>query len=75
VRKQTERRKPNFRNRCQNNAEGREFYGCMQGRAEDNNFGRLNPNAQQFNPHVGVAPVNLDRSDRNQHNEAQTLNN
>ena len=58
VRRQTDRRNPNFRNQCHNNAEGREFYGRRQGRAEDNNLGRLNPNAQQFNPHIGVTPVN-----------------
>ena len=52
-----------------------EFYGRRQGRAEDNNSGRLNPKAQQFNHHIGVAPVNSDRNDSSQSKEAQTLNN
>jgi len=75
VRRQTDRHNTNFRNRRQNNAEGKEFYGCRQGRAEDNNLGHLNPNAQQFIPHIGVTQVNSDRSDGNQNSEAQTLNN
>jgi len=74
VRKQTDRCNPNFSNQCHNNAD-REFYGRRQGRAKGNNSGRLNPNAQQFNPHIDTTPVNSDRNDRSQNNEVQTLNN
>jgi len=75
VHRQTDRRNPNFNNRRQSNAGGREVYGRRQGRAEGNNSGRLNPNAQHFNPHVETTPVNSDRNDRSQNNEARTLNN
>jgi len=75
VRRQPERRNPNSRNRCQNNAEDKEFFGRRQGRAEGNNSGWLNPNTQQFNPHIEVTPINSDTNDRSQNNEAQTLNN
>jgi len=49
MRRQTNRGNSNFSNRRHNNADDREFYGRRQGRAEGNNSGRLNPNAQQFN--------------------------
>jgi len=75
VRRQTDRRNSGFSNRCRNNADDKEFYGRRQGRAEGNNSGWLNPNAQQFNPHIETTPVNSDRNDRGQNNEAQTLNN
>jgi len=52
VRRQTDRRNSNFRNRGHSNAEDREFFGCRQGKAEGNNSGRLTPNAQQFNPYI-----------------------
>jgi hypothetical protein len=42
---------------------------------EGNNSGRLNPNAQQFNPHIETTPFNSERNDRSQNNEAQNLNN
>ena len=74
VHRQTDRRNPNFDNRSQNNTDGREIYGRRQGRAEDNNSGQLNPNAQHFNLHVEMR-VNSDRNDRSQNNEARTLNN
>jgi len=73
VRRQTDRRNSDFSNRRHNNADDKEFYGRRQGRAEGNNSGRLNPNAQQFNPHIDTTPVNSDRNDRSQDNEAQTL--
>jgi len=44
------------------------------GRAEGNNPGQLNPNAQDFNSHVETTPVNLDRNGRSESNEARTLN-
>ena len=72
MRRKTDRRNSNFSNRRHNNADDREFYGRRQGRAEGNNSGRLNPNAQQFTPHIDTTTINLDRS---QNNEAQTLNN
>jgi hypothetical protein len=75
VRRQTDQRNLNFRNRRHSTADDREFYGPRQGRAEGNNSGRLNPNAQQFNQHKKTKPVNSDRNDRNQNSEAQTLNN
>jgi len=75
VRRQTDRRKSNFSNRRHNNADDREFYGSRQGRAEGNNSGRFNPNAQQFDPHIDTTPVNSDRNDRSQNKEVQTLNN
>jgi len=75
VRRQTDRRNSNFSNRRHNNADDREFYGRRQGREEGNNSGRLNPNAQQFNPHIDTTPVNSDRNDRSANNEAQALNN
>jgi len=75
VRRQTDRRNSNFSNGRYNNAYDREFYGRRQGRTESNNSGRLNPNAQQFNPLKETTPVNSDRNDRSQNNEAQTLNN
>jgi len=75
VRRQTDRRDSNVSNQRHDNADNREFYGSRQGRAEGNNSGRLNPNAQQFNPHMNTTPVNSDRNDRRQNNEAQTLNN
>ena len=74
VRRQTDRRNSDFSNR-HNNADDREFYGCRQGRAEGTNSGWLNPNVQQFNPHIETTPVNSGRNDRGQSNEAQTLNN
>jgi hypothetical protein len=74
VRRQFDRRNSNFNNRSNRNSEDREFYGSRQGRAEDNNSGRLNPKAQQFDPSIGTTPVNSDRNDRS-HNEDQALNN
>jgi hypothetical protein len=75
MRRQTDRRDLNVRNRHHSNTDDREFYGRRHGRAEGNNSGRLNPNAQQFNPHIDTTPVISDRNDRNRNNEAQTLNN
>ena len=75
VRRQTVRRNSNFSNRRHSNADDREFYGRRQGRAEGNNSGRLNPNAQKFNSHTEIKTVNSDRSDRSQNNKAQTLKN
>jgi len=75
VRRQTDRHNQNFGNRRCNNADDREFYERRQGRAKDNNSGWLNPNAKQFNLHIDTIPVNSDRNNRSQNNEAQTLNN
>jgi len=75
VRRQLDRRNQNFNNRRQSNTDGREIYRRRQGRAEGNNSGQLNPNAQHFNPHVEATPVNLDRNGRSQSIEARTLNN
>jgi len=76
VRRQTDRRRhPNFGNRHQNSADDREFYGRRQGRAEGNNSGQLNPNAQHFNPRADTNPSNADRNDRGENNEARSLNN
>jgi hypothetical protein len=75
VHRQTDQRNSSFSKRRHSNAGIREFYGRRQGRAAGNNSGRLNPNAQQFNPHIEVTPVNSDRSDRSQNNESQTFNN
>jgi hypothetical protein len=72
---QTEQREPNFSNRRRHSANDREFYGCRQGRAEGNNSGRLNPDAQQFNPHMETSTINSGRNDRGQSNEVQNLNN
>lgn len=69
VRRQTDRRNSNCSNRRHSNADEREFYGRRQGRAEGNSSGQLNPNAQQFNPHIE------DRNARSQINEGQALNN
>jgi hypothetical protein len=74
VRRQTDQCNANFTNRRYRIAEGREFRGRRQGRAEGNNTGQLNPNARQFNPHVQTTPVNADRNDRSQNNGAQNLN-
>jgi len=52
--RQTDRRNPNFDNRRQSNAGDREVYGRRQGRAEGNNVGQPNPNAQHFNPHTEI---------------------
>jgi len=69
VHRQTDRRNSDFSNRRHNKADDAEFYGRRQGREEDNNSGRLNRNAQQFNSHIDTKPVNSDRND-----EAWTLN-
>jgi hypothetical protein len=55
-------------------SEERELYGRRQGTAEGNSSGRLNPNAQRFDPRVGTTPITSDRNDRS-HNESQALNN
>ena len=75
VRRQTDRRNSNFSSQRHSNTDDREYYGRRQGRAQGNNSGRLNPNTQQFNPHTEITPVNSDRNERSQNNEAQTLNN
>jgi hypothetical protein len=73
MRKQTEQRKLNYSNQRNGNADDRDFYGRRQGRAADNNSGRLNPNAQ-FSPHV-ARTGNVCRDSQNQHDQVQTLNN
>ena len=75
VRGQTGRRNSNYSNRRHNNSDDREFYGRRQGRAEGNSSGRLNPTAQHFAPQTARTTINLERNDRNQNSEAQSLNN
>ena len=75
MRRQIDRRNSNFNNQRRSNTDDREFYGRRQGRAEGNNSGWLNPNAQQFDPRIGTTPANSDRNDRSQNKEAQALNN
>jgi len=75
VRRQIDRRNSNFNSRSNRNSEERELYGRRQGRAEGNSSGRLNPNAQRFNPRIETTPVNSNGNDRNHNNEAQALNN
>jgi len=58
VRRQINRRNSNFNTRHSRNSEERELYGCRQRRAEGNSSGRLNPNAQRFDPRIGTTPVN-----------------
>jgi hypothetical protein len=48
VRRQTDRRRPNFNERRQNIADDGEFYGRSQGRAVGNNSGRLYPDVLHF---------------------------
>jgi hypothetical protein len=75
VRRQTDRRRPNFDNRRQNRADDGQFYGRRQGRAVGDSSGQLNPDAQHFNPRVETAPSNSGRNDRGENNGARSLNN
>jgi hypothetical protein len=74
VRRQTDRRNSNYNNQCNGIADDRDFYGRRQGRAEDDSSVRLNPNAQQFSPHVARTDK-AGRDSQNQHDGAQNLNN
>jgi hypothetical protein len=75
VRRQLDRRNSNFNSRSSRNSEERELYGRRQGRAEGNRSGRLNPNAQRFDPSITTTPDTSNRNDRSHNNEAQALNN
>ena len=75
VRRQIVRRNSNFNTRRNRDSEERELYGRRQRRAEGNSSGRLNPNAQRFDPSIRTTPVNSHRNNRSHNNEAQALNN